>query len=104
MLQAILTVLLTGLVLSVINGPLSAENKRKETTPVAPSLQIGNETGKILSLSSKDWEKLPRRQIEVKDRDGSTSRYEGVSWSKSCDSRACPLISTCGGRASRITF
>jgi DMSO/TMAO reductase YedYZ molybdopterin-dependent catalytic subunit len=55
-----------------------AEDKGHPTAPGKPALQVGTETGKRVSLSAQDWEKLPRRQVEVKGQDGKTVRYEGV--------------------------
>jgi hypothetical protein len=45
----------------------------------AQELSVGNEKGKLLPLTAEQWQKLPRRQVEVKERDGSRASYEGVA-------------------------
>jgi hypothetical protein len=42
-------------------------------------LTVGNESGKTVPLTAKDWEKLPRRKIETKDKEGKAVTYEGVA-------------------------
>jgi DMSO/TMAO reductase YedYZ molybdopterin-dependent catalytic subunit len=44
----------------------------------AKPLVVGNEAGKLTSLSVNDWKKLPRRKVEVKDKEGKLITYEGV--------------------------
>jgi DMSO/TMAO reductase YedYZ molybdopterin-dependent catalytic subunit len=45
----------------------------------AQELAVGNEQGKFLPLPAEQWQKLPRRHVEVKEKDGTRARYEGVS-------------------------
>jgi hypothetical protein len=42
-------------------------------------LTVGNESGKLVPLTAKDWEKLPRRKVETKDKEGKAVTYEGVA-------------------------
>lgn len=44
--------------------------------PAPDTLQIGDEGGKLTSLTAKEWVKLPREKVEVK---GKAAAYEGVS-------------------------
>jgi DMSO/TMAO reductase YedYZ molybdopterin-dependent catalytic subunit len=59
--------LLTALLLVPLAGP-----------PEARPLLVGNEAGKVVPLPPKDWEKLPRGKVEVKDKQGRAVTYEGV--------------------------
>jgi DMSO/TMAO reductase YedYZ molybdopterin-dependent catalytic subunit len=43
------------------------------------SLKVDAGTDKPVTLSAKDWAKLPRSKVEVKDRDGKTVTYEGAA-------------------------
>jgi hypothetical protein len=45
----------------------------------AASLRVGNEEGKVVLLAGRDWDNLPRRKVEVKEKDGSATHYEGVA-------------------------
>jgi DMSO/TMAO reductase YedYZ molybdopterin-dependent catalytic subunit len=46
---------------------------------VSAKLELRGETGKPVSLSAKEWAKLPRAKVEVKGKKGQVSVYEGVS-------------------------
>ncbi|HEV3443848.1 MAG TPA: molybdopterin-dependent oxidoreductase, partial [Gemmataceae bacterium] len=67
--------LLAGVLLGV--DSLSADDTKKGATDTA--FKIRNEDGKLLSLAAKDWNKLPRQQVQLKESAGNTTRYEGVS-------------------------
>lgn len=63
-----------GLVVLLVSGPAAvAEDKQP------PSLLVGREDGKLMPLTAKDWDALPRTKVPVKDRDGKEVTYEGVS-------------------------
>ena len=70
---------LTGILLAVTGGWISADEKKAESKSGSQTLEVCNESGKAHLLLPKDWSGLPRHQVEVKDRDGRTARYEGVS-------------------------
>jgi DMSO/TMAO reductase YedYZ molybdopterin-dependent catalytic subunit len=40
---------------------------------------VGNEEGKVVPVAAGEWEKLPHRKVEVKEKDGTATRYEGVT-------------------------
>jgi hypothetical protein len=63
--------------LIVGSASVCAADPRDAESP--PTLQVSNEAGKLFSLTANDWKTLPRRQVEVKENDGSMSRYDGVS-------------------------
>ena len=50
-------------------GSLSADDTKKGATDTA--FKIRNEDGKLLSLAAKDWNKLPRQQVQLKESAGS---------------------------------
>jgi arylformamidase len=54
---------------------------KKEDKPSAEagSLRIEGAAGKPVTLTAKEWAKLPRSKVEVKGRDGKAVTYEGVS-------------------------
>jgi DMSO/TMAO reductase YedYZ molybdopterin-dependent catalytic subunit len=43
------------------------------------SLQVGTESGKVVSLADKAWSKLPRHKVTVKGKDEKSVVYAGVS-------------------------
>jgi hypothetical protein len=52
----------------------------EEKTDAAPgTLQVSDAAGKVVSLSAKEWAKLPRVKVEVKGKDDTMVSYEGVS-------------------------
>jgi DMSO/TMAO reductase YedYZ molybdopterin-dependent catalytic subunit len=89
-----------GIVLSMaalLAGPASAPGEGPKPSASAP-LTVGNEAGKTVPLSAKDWEKLPRRTVEVKDRDGPAVRYEGVPLAEVLRSAGVPFDGHLRGR------
>jgi hypothetical protein len=48
------------------------------TAAPAQELTVGNEDGKLVTLAGRDWQKLPHRKVQVKEKDGSETTYEGV--------------------------
>jgi DMSO/TMAO reductase YedYZ molybdopterin-dependent catalytic subunit len=63
---------------TMMAGPSSVEaDKRKNGAPA--TLIVGNEAAKLVTVAAEDWNKLPRRKLEMNDSEGKTVRYEGVS-------------------------
>jgi DMSO/TMAO reductase YedYZ molybdopterin-dependent catalytic subunit len=62
---------LTGTFSIHAQGPKAAKSR-------AESLVVGNEEGKLTTLSQREWKKLARHKVEVKGRDGTMVRYEGI--------------------------
>jgi DMSO/TMAO reductase YedYZ molybdopterin-dependent catalytic subunit len=48
------------------------------TSAPAQELTVGNEDGKLVTLAGRDWQRLPHRKVQVKEKDGSEATYEGV--------------------------
>lgn len=69
----ILVSLTTVLVGVTFGGYTVAEDKQ----PVF--LIVTTEDGKAVSLSAKDWAKLPRSKMQVKEKDGTEVTYQGVN-------------------------
>lgn len=68
------SLVLMGLTFLLISTSFVAAQDKKPT-----SLTIAGEDGKLVLLAGKDWSKLPRTQVKVKERDGKEVRFEGVS-------------------------